>query len=107
MLVATVLEVLSTFLILNKEGNNRIEKAEIEFLSSDCVRVGFRKFCERPILVCDSTEDIGVLIWNLTYYIVTSLSVLIFITILGKSYRYINRLQEERERFYKDDFNSI
>lgn len=87
------------FLELKKEGVLRLSTDKVEFLSDNCVRVGFRRFCETPVNKCDNSESLVFLIWQVTYYIVTSLSVLLFIVLLGKVYIYINRSLEERSKF--------
>lgn len=87
------------FLELKKEGVQRLSSDKVEFLSENCVRVGFRKFCETPINKCDNSESLVFLVWQVTYYIVTSLSVLLFIVLLGKVYTYINKSFEERSKF--------
>lgn len=79
------------FLELKKEGVLRLSADKVEFLSDNCVRVGFRRFCETPINKCDNSESLVLLIWQVTYYIVTSLSVLLVIILLGKVYIYIKK----------------
>jgi len=109
-----VLGVLNTVLIsyvLFLEKN----KPEVEYFHSKsitldektrCVFVGGRRYCEVQTSVCNLNDSVGVVVWNLTYYIVTGLSVFIFILIVGRVYSKLSEYSEKRDKVLNDR-NSI
>lgn len=99
-----ILVLVSVLLSLNIVGRDqdRLSISEVEFLSDNCVRVGLRKFCERPLKACDSTESWTLLITHLAKWTLSSLGAFIFVNILGKAYKYLNSSFRERELFKND-----
>jgi len=92
------------FLTLNKSGAEYLSSSSVTIEeNTDCVFIGFKRYCATKVTVCDLRESTIVVIWNIVYYCISGLSVFIFIILFGKVYSKLGAASRERENYLKND----